>query len=199
MSMSSGGGNGAGQRGGAPRDHPHVGRGLVLVVAAVVLGALLLPSATRGPLAASAVSATTTTTSAGAGAPGTGHGRHSSTTTSTTVAPSAIHVLVANATSTNGVAGAVTSFLASKGFATLTAVNALVKANATEVFTVGGATADVGPVTGALNLPPASIEPAAEAAPVASTTGADVVVIAGPDLASRFAPGGATATTQSAG
>jgi len=193
MSVSPGGGNGSGHRDDAPHGRPHVARGLVLVAVAVVVGALLLPSATRGPLAASAVSAATTTTTAGAGgAPGSRHGRHSGTTTTTTVAPSAIHVLVANATSTNGVAGAVTSFLASKGFATLTAVNALVKVNATEVFTVGGAAADVGPVTSALDLSPASIEPAASAAPVASTTGANVVVIAGPDLASRFAPGAAT-------
>ena len=45
----------------------------------------------------------------------------------------------------------------------------------------------------ALGLPAASIEPAASAAPVSSTTGANVVVIVGPDLATRFAPG-ATST-----
>jgi hypothetical protein len=106
-----------------------------------------------------------------------------------------IHVLVANATETNGVAGATTTFLASKGFATLTAVNALVKVTSSEIFTVGGATADTNAVAAALNLPATSIEPAASAAPVTSTTGANVVVIVGPDLAARFAPG---ATTTSA-
>ena len=109
-----------------------------------------------------------------------------------TVALDSIHVLVANATETNGVAGAVTQFLASKGFATLTAVNALVKVTASEIFTVGGATADTSVVASALNLPATSIEPAAQGAPVSSTTGANVVVIVGPDLATRFAPGATT-------
>jgi hypothetical protein len=90
------------------------------------------------------------------------------------------------------VAGAVTTFLASKGFATLTATNALLKVTASEVFTVGGATADVAPVVAALGLPASSVEPAASAAPVASTAGANVVIIVGPDLATRFAPGATT-------
>jgi hypothetical protein len=104
---------------------------------------------------------------------------------------------VANATDTNGVAGAVTTYLVSKGFGTLTATNALLKVTASEIYTVGGATADVQAVATALNLPASSIEPAASAAPVASTTGANVVVIVGPDLATRFNP--ATTTTAPTG
>jgi plastocyanin len=91
------------------------------------------------------------------------------------------------------VAGAVTAFLGSKGFSTLTATNALVKVTASEIFTVGGATADVSAVATALSLPASSIEPAASAAPVSSTAGANVVVIVGPDLASRFNPATTTA------
>jgi hypothetical protein len=188
------GGNGSGTpppgQSPVPSDHPHAGRGLVLVIVAIVIGVLLLPSATRAPLAASANTSSTSTTLAG-GTGGGGHG-HTPTTTTTTVALASIHVLVANATETNGVAGAVTQFLASKGFATLTAVNALVKVTSSEIFTVGGATADTSVVASALNLPAASIEPAAQGAPVSSTTGANVVVIVGPDLATRFAPGAAT-------
>jgi hypothetical protein len=172
----------------------HAGRGLALVVVAVVIGVLLLPSATRAPLDASATTPTVTTTPPAGGSSTHGHGHHSSTsTTSTTVAPASVHVLVANATTTNGVAGAVTTFLGSKGFATLTATNALVKVTASEIYTVGGATADTQVVAAALNLPASSIEPATAAVPVASTTGANVVVIVGPDLATRFNP--ATATT----
>jgi hypothetical protein len=173
-----------------PPDRPHSGRGLAIVIVAVVIGVLLLPSATRAPLSASAVSSGTTTTLA----PGktTPPGHSSSTTTSTTVAPASIHALVANATLVNGVAGSVTTFLTSKGFGTLTATNALLKVTASEIFTVGGATADVQAVAAALGLPASSIEPAASAAPVASTTGANVVVIVGPDLASRFHPGATT-------
>ena len=175
-----------------PPDHPHSGRGLAIVIVAVVIGVLLLPSATRAPLPAAAVSSGTTTTLA----PGktASHGHQSSTTTSTTVAPASIHVLVANATTVNGVAGAVTTFLASKGFGTLTATNALLKVTASEIFTVGGATADTQAVATALGLPASSIEPAASAAPVATITGANVVVIVGADLAARFTPGATTTT-----
>ena len=62
---------------------------------------------------------------------------------------------------------------------------------------MGGATADVHAVVAALSLPASSIEPAASAAPVTSTTGANVVVIVGPDLATRFNP--AATTTAPAG
>jgi hypothetical protein len=178
-----------GDDGPEPPDHARAGRGLVIVIAAVVIGVLLLPSATRAPLAVNASASSPTTTVASTGG---SHGHHASTTTTTTIPPASIHVLVANATTTNGVAGAVTSFLASKGFGVLTATNALVKVTTSEIFTVGGATADTSVVAAALNLPASSIEPAASSAPVSSTTGANVVVIVGPDLATRFAPGATT-------
>jgi hypothetical protein len=201
MSTTSPSGNGSGDHpDGAPHEplpRPHSGRGLAIVIVAVVIGVLLLPSATRAPLAAGAKTTATTTTVASAGRAAT-HGHHAgtstSTSTSTTVPPASIHVLVANATTTNGVAGAVTRYLASKGFATLTATNALLKVTASQIYTVGGATADAGSVAGALSLPATSIEPAAAAAPVATTAGANVVVIVGPDLATRFAPGTAATT-----
>jgi hypothetical protein len=182
------GGNGSGDHptgpGSEPPGRPHAWRGPAIVVVAVVIGVLLLPSATRAPLVASARTSSTSTTLAHGHHPGTPG--HASTTTTSTVAPAAIHVLVANATTTNGVAGRVTAFLASKGFATLTATNALVKVTASAIYTVGGATADVPSVVAALGLPAASVEPAASAAPVPSTTGANVVVVVGPDLATRF-------------
>jgi len=197
--MSAPGGGGGGLDPPGPThdavEHPRGGRGLLLVVVAVVVGVLLLPSATRAPLVATANTtgtSTTTSTPATAG----GHGAHHGTTTTTSLPPASIHVLVANATTTNGVAGAVTAYLATKGFATLTATNALLKVTASEIYAVGGATADVAPVAAALNLPSSSVEPTAASAPVASSTGANVVVVVGPDLASRFHPG---ATTTAAG
>jgi hypothetical protein len=193
--MSSPPGNGSDDRPPGEAHEAHdgarAGRGVAIVVIAVVVGVLLLPSATRAPLPADASTATPTTTTTAAGGTAS-HGHHTTTTTSTTIPPSAIHVLVANATTTNGVAGDVTRFLASKGFGTLTATNALVKVTASQIFTVGGATADVQAVATALNLPATAIEPAASAAPVSSTAGANVVVIVGPDLASRYGPGSTT-------
>jgi hypothetical protein len=174
-------------------DRARAGRGLVIVIVAVVLGVLLLPSATRAPLLVRTVASTTTPRVATTGR--TTRHTHTSTTTTTTPAPATVHVLVANATVVNGVAHAVTAFLASKGFATLTPTNALLKVTASELYTVGGASADTSAAAAALDLPASSIEPAASAAPVASTTGANVVVIVGPDLAARVNP----ATTTTAG
>jgi LytR cell envelope-related transcriptional attenuator len=168
---------------GPPPDHggrPRAGLGLALVVVAVVIGVLLLPSATRPPLAVSAAPTSSTTT-----VPRT-HG-HGSTTTTTTIAPADIHVLVANATTVNGVAGRVTTFLGTKGFATLTATNAVgPKVAASEIYAIGGATADTAAVAAALGLPAANIAPVTAAPPVPTAAGANVVVVVGPDLAARF-------------
>lgn len=205
MSTTSASGNGsADPPDGAEHEPPSwasSGRGVAIVIVAVVIGVLLLPSATRAPLAASAKTTAPTTTVASVGRAATrghGHGHHAgtstSTSTSTTVPPASIHVLVANATTTNGVAGAVTRFLASKGFATLTATNALLKVTASQIYTVGAASADAGTVAAALSLPSTSIEAVAATAPVSSEAGANVVVIVGPDLATRFAPGTAATT-----
>jgi LytR cell envelope-related transcriptional attenuator len=106
-------------------------------------------------------------------------------------------VLVANATQVNGVAGAVTRFLGNKGFATLTAVNATAAVASTQIFyTSAGSVPEADEVASALSLPASSIQSPTTTPPVASTTGASVVVIAGPDLASRFVPS-STSTTAS--
>ena len=86
-------------------------------------------------------------------------------------------------------AGAVTTFLASKGFATLTATNALLKVTASGIYTVGGATADT--ERGGRRPRPARLQHRAGGGGrrrCPSTTGANVVVIVGPDLATRFNP-----------
>lgn len=176
-----------------PPDGARSARGVAVVVVAVVLGVLLLPSATRAPLTAPAgvrVPATTSTTR-----PVTRSHSHSSSTTTVTVAPSTIHVLVANATTTNGVAGAVTSFLGSKGFSTLSATNALTRATSSQIYAIAGAQAGASTVARALSLPAASIQPASAVAPVSSTAGANVVVIAGADLAARFVPSASATST----
>jgi hypothetical protein len=167
---------------------------VVIVVLAVVIGALVMPSATRAPLAV-------VTTRVAAGTPRgsssttTSLPARSSTTTTTTPAHAGIHVLVANATSVNGVAGSVTTFLGGKGFATLTAANALVKLTASQIyFTASGSAAAADEVASALSLASTTVKPASAVAPVASAAGASVVVIAGADLAARFAPASTTTT-----
>ena len=181
-------------------------RGLLVVVVAVVIGALLLPSATRPPIVpASAQAATSTTTvppNPGPSFPPASPG-HSTTTTSVaptttavaTVVPgaSAIHVLVANGTSISGLAGGVSAYLRSRGFGTIAAVNATTKVSATQVYAAAGQQGAATTVVNALGLTSGTIQPTSAVAPVANTSGATAVVIAGPDLA-RYAPTGASAT-----
>jgi len=170
-------------------------RGVAIVGIVIVIGALLLPSATRAPLTVLTSGSATTTTISGS-ATTTTSPSHSTSTTAAAPAPATIHVLVANATSVNGVAGAVTSFLEGKDFGTLTAANSLVKLTATEVFPVSAAEVPAAAeVASVLGLPQASIQAAGAKPPVASSGSASVVVIAGADLAARFA----TTTTTARG
>lgn len=177
-----------------PPERSGLVRGVVIVVLAVVIGALVMPSATRAPLAV-------VTTRVAAGTPRgsssttTSLPARSSTTTTTTPAHAGIHVLVANATSVNGVAGSVTTFLGGKGFATLTAANALVKLTASRIyFTASGSAAAADEVASALSLASSTVQPASAVPSVLSAAGASVVVIAGADLAARFAPASTTTT-----
>ena len=108
--------------------------------------------------------------------------------------PATIHVLVANATTVNGVAGSVTTFLAGKSFAMLSDERYSPSSTASAIYyTSAGSVAEAGEVAAVLGLTSASIQAASANPPVSSTAGADVVVIAGQDLSTRFAP--ATTTT----
>ncbi|MGD0255808.1 MAG: LytR C-terminal domain-containing protein [Acidimicrobiales bacterium] len=182
-----------------PPERSGLARGVAIVTLGVIVGILLLPSATRSPLAvvqggtpaAARQEPSSTTTSLPA------RSTTTTTTTTTALAPAKIHVLVANATSVNGVAGSVTTFLGGKGFATLTAVNALVKLTASQIyFTTAGSGAAASEVASALELAPATVQTAAAKPPVSSAAGASVIVIVGSDLATRFAPASTTTTVK---
>lgn len=171
-------------------------RGWALVAAIVVIGALVLPSATRPGLGtaapASASAAPTVAPSAGpsptasVAAPNTTNPTPTTTAPLPNIAPSTIRVLVANATNTNGAASSVSSLLSGKGFSTLTPVNALTVVSTSQVYAIGGANAAAArEVAAALGLPASSIEPASQPVPVASVGAAMVVVVVGPDLTSR--------------
>jgi hypothetical protein len=190
----AGGGSSAGSGGGADRDFPAPTgflRGVGVVIVAVVIGVLLLPSGTRAPLGVRTVSASTpppaspTTTVP-----------NSTTTTLATIVPgsASIHVLVANGTSITDLAGGTSTYLKSRGFLTLPATNSTTKVTGTQVYAVSGPSSSATTVTEALGLPASTIQPTSAVAPVHSTTGANVVVIAGPDLV-RLAPTGTTTST----
>lgn len=164
-----------------PLERSGVGRGLLLVIGAVIVGALLMPSATRTPLKSTAAAAVTSGTSASVTPPST-----VPTTTVPASAPtSSVKVLVANGTNTNGAAANVASLLSGKGFATLSPVDALTTVSSTQVYAVGGDAAAAEQVARALGLSASAVQPSSTPVPVSNSGGADVVVVVGPDLASH--------------
>lgn len=168
--------------------HRRPALGLLVLGAAVVLGVVLLPSATRPPLAvASSSSPPTTTTTTAPAAP---------TTTTTTVPPGTVHVLVANGTTVPHGAGSVTSYLSSKGFGTLPAVDATdTHLSSSTVYVVNNADPVEGQeVASVLGLPAADVVTSGTP-PVASVAGATVVVVLGPQLANRYAGTSTSSTT----
>jgi hypothetical protein len=196
---SGGGAGGGASAGGADREFPAPTgflRGVGVVIVAVVIGILLLPSGTRAPLGVRTVSASAPPTSS----PTTTVPRAGSTTTTlATIVPGAasVHVLVANGTSITDLAGGTSTYLRSRGFLTLTATNATTKVTGTQVYVVSGPSSSATSVTEALGLPASTVQPTSAVAPVHSTTGANVVVVAGPDLV-RLAPTGSTTSAAGA-
>jgi uncharacterized membrane protein len=168
-------------------------RGVGVVIVAVVIGALLMPSATRAPLDVKTASASTPPSST---TPTTAPRAGSTTTTLATIVPgaSSIHVLVANGTSITALAAGASTYLRSRGFLTLGATNSTTKVTGTQVYAVSGPSSSATSVVEALGLAASAIQPTSAVAPVQSTAGANVVVIAGPDLA-RLAPASTTSTS----
>jgi len=197
------GAHGGGYNGGTERDPSGFGapsgflRGGAVLVVGVVLGALLMPSATRAPLNVTAASQSTPTTTS----PSTTTTRpRSTTTTQATIVPgaSSIHVLVVNGTTITGLAGGTSTYLHSRGFLILPATNATTKVTGTQVYAVSGPSSAATSVTNALGLPASTVQPTTAVPPVHGTAGANVVVVAGPDLA-RLAPGSTSSTSAPVG
>jgi LytR cell envelope-related transcriptional attenuator len=194
---------GGGYNGGTERDPSGFGapsgflRGGAVLVVGVVLGALLMPSGTRAPLDVTAASQSTPTTTS----PTTTTTKpRSTTTTQATIVPgaSSIHVLVVNGTTITGLAGGTSTYLHSRGFLVLPATNATTKVTGTQVYAVSGPSSAATSVTNALGLPASTVQPTTAVPPVRSAAGANVVVVAGPDLA-RLAPGSASSTSAPVG
>jgi len=185
---TSGSGAGDGGRGRDPSDSSASSgwlRGVGVVAVAVVIGVLLMPSATRAPLQLKTVSTSTPTSTPSRNAPTT------TTVTLPSVVPgaSAIHVLVANGTTVTNLAGGTSTYLRSRGFATLPALDAKTKVTASQVYSVSGPQSAAATVIEVLGLSSSALQPASAVPPVSSAAGANVVVIAGTDLA-RLAPAG---------
>lgn len=172
------------------------GRAAVLIGLALLVGLILLhrsPGAAPTPVAigdssttrSSRPSASTTTTKKATGTTT----RPAGTTTTTVPLRSAqdIKVLVANGTSTPGLAGSVSNTLHTKGYDTLASTNATTKPTGSLVFFQPGYGADAASLATKLNLPAGAVQAMPSPPPVSSLNSADILVVAGPDLANAVA------------
>jgi hypothetical protein len=157
---------------------------LVLFVAAtaLVLGEIHPPSSKS---AAGSVPVTSTSTTRPA----------HPTTTTTTIPPSRVPVLVANASGVAGAAAAISHQLATAGWDMLAPVNASADVPTSHVYFVAGYQQPAQTIATSLQLPSGAVAPYTTAAPISSIGTADVVVVAGPDIATRATTASTAAST----
>jgi hypothetical protein len=109
------------------------------------------------------------------------------TTTSTqalaTHSPSSVKVLVANGTGTAGVAGKLKTKLAAGGYDLLAPTNTTSPARASAVYYQTGYQGDAQAVAAAAGLGVGTLQAMTAQLPVANSSGAQVIVVIGPDLA----------------
>ncbi len=159
-------------------------RAALVVVAAVGLGVLIFHSG-AAPAGVATSSATTTTTTRPQSTTTTTT-RPQSTTTTTTIPRKDVKVLVANASTTNGVAAAYSTVLEQAGWTVLTPVTAKPPTRATSaVYYAANKTAEADAVAAAFGLSSSDVGPISSAIPVDSVGDADVVLVIGSDLAAK--------------
>lgn len=172
-----------------------LGRGVILLAVAVVIGVVLLRSL---PTPVPPGAATTTTTQATTPTHSTKPVASGSTTTTTTLAPSKVAVLVANGTSVPSGAGNLANALKALGYDTLPAYDTTAPATASAVYYVSEtyhqAAVTLAKVIGVAST---SVAVLPSTAPVPKVSGTDVAVVEGPHLAARFANPTSLGTTTS--
>ncbi len=175
----------------------HTARGALLIGVAVVLGVVLLQSVDSGPSPSTDVQASDSTV-----APTTAP----AAVTTTTRPASAVKVLVANGTTTTGVALAAQKVLAQVGYNALAPADATAAAKAakrnTTVYFAAGYDSDARKIAALLGLTPAPpVAPMPTTGlPVSDLKAANVLVLVGPDYAATrtgaTTPGATTTTTR---
>lgn len=173
-----------------------VGRAAIIVAIAVVIGVLLLR---RSPSNPGGVVATQGSTTTSASSPAT-TGRTTTIAPGTTGgaaarAPQDVKVLVANGTTTSGLAGHVSGTLHGKGYNTLASTNTALRPTGTIAYFTPGYALEAAALAQFLGLPPTAAQAMPTPPPVTNLNGANILVIAGPDLAASAA---ATTTTKAA-
>lgn len=186
------------QRPSAPAPNP-VTRGSILVVVAVVLGAVLLMKGGGVGFDKSDTSLSIESDS------GSSTEKPTTTTTepapSTSVAPAALKVVVLNGAGIDGYAGNAQQLLSvAGGYTGATAATAATQVQTTTVYYAPGYEADAAAVAQILGLDPAAVQPLPEGAQLARNPAdlpadANVVAVLGPDVQNVVQSSAATTTT----
>jgi hypothetical protein len=163
-------------------------RAAFVLVIVIVLGIVLLPSATRGPRSVATAPVSHHTTP-----PPTTTTTVPPTTTTLPVVPhQSIKVLVANGTNTAHGASQVRTWLGDHDFdaSPFPPYDTTTPQTQDAIYYVNSGTAPMADeVAAALSLGASVVRPAGSTPPVSTTTGADVVVVLGNDLAGRAGAG----------
>lgn len=158
---------------------------MVALVVVLALAAAGYAGSVVGPhfKSSSAVASTTTTTT------------HPVSTTTSTVPHASVNVLVANGTSEANAAGHFSAQLQQQGWSVATPQNATSSASTTNVYYAPGQQQAAAEVASAIGVASSAVQPLSASVPVTSTSGLDVVVVIGPDLAGNGFPPPSTTTT----
>ncbi len=92
-------------------------------------------------------------------------------------------MLVANGTSTPGLAGKVSNLIHAKGYNTLASINSSQKPPSTIVYFAPSYGTDAAALAAKLNLGASAVQAMPSPPPVATLNGAQILVVVGPDLA----------------
>jgi hypothetical protein len=147
---------------------------------------------TTAAAAAGAPASSTTTTTAAHHTTTTKAGHKGSTkaTTTTTAPHSATTVVVANATTVNGLAAHFSTVIGAGGWTMQTPLDASTSEATSAVYYAPGQQEQAASIATTIGVKPAQVLPISAATPLSSTTGIDVAVVIGSDLAAS-----ATTTT----
>ena len=151
-----------------------IGRTAIVLILFVIVTAVLVEQ--LHPTSSSTTATTTHGTTATKG---------KSTTSTTTPPPASVGVLVANGSNVAGAATKVATELKANGWNTLTAVDTTASVASSTVYYAPGYMASATSIATSLAVPTSAVQPLSTSVPVATVTGADVLVVVGPDIAGK--------------
>jgi hypothetical protein len=160
-----------------------LGIGVLLVVALAVAGYIGSVLGPHFKSNASAGSATSTTSA------------HSSSTTSTTIPHASVKVLVANGTQQANTAAHFSQILQQQGWNVQAPTNSTAPATTTSVYYAVFWQQSAAQIASELGVAPNAVQPLTSSVPVANSTGMEVVVVIGSDLAGNGFPATTVPTT----